>query len=167
MSSAFEEFILHYQETIRSFLSHIADEKVDIIVKHWINAKRLDDPFAVKSSLLLQGIGPYKNQENCLALLHNDLTKVCIGTDNLQKINVLLAYTQELSPRQLSISGNIFGSSIEPYLRAIGLRSLMKNYFTSNCNEMGDQQIVNECMNLVEELHVQSKTDKDFLLYNK
>lgn len=168
LSSAFEEFILHFQETIRLFLTHISEEKIDIIVKHWINAERLDNPFSVNSTLVLQEIGPYKDQENCLALLHNDLTKVCNGTDNLQQyLNVLLTYTQKLPPRQLSITANLFGNSIEPYQRAIGLRCLLKNYFTTDSNEMGDQQIVNECLNLIEELYVQSKTNKGFLLYNE
>lgn len=168
LSTSFEEFILHFQETIHLFLTHIADEKVDIIIKHWINTDQLDDPFTVNSTLLLQEIGPYKNQENCLALLHNDLTKVCNGTENLQQyINVLLTYTQKLAHRQLSISANIFGNSVEPHQRAIGLRCLLKNYFTTDSNEIGDQQIVNECMNLIEELYVQSKTNKSSLLYNE
>lgn len=168
MTPAFEEFILHFQETVRLFLTHIAEDKVDVIVKHMINADRLDDPFAVNSTLCLREVRPFENQENCLALLHNDLTKVCNGTENIQQfINVLLAYTPKLPPRQLSISANIFGSSNELHFRAIGLRCLLKNYFTQNCNETGDQQIVNECLNLVEELYVQSKTNKEFLLYNE
>lgn len=150
------------------FLTHIAEENVDVIMKHWINLERLDNPFSVNGTLLLQGVGPYKSNENCLALLHNDLIKVCSGTENLQHyVNVLLTYTQKLPNRQLSISANIFGSSVEPHIRAIGLRCLLKNYFTCESNEIGDQQIVNECMNLVEELYVQSKTNKEFLLYNE
>lgn len=165
---AFEEFILHFQESIRLFLTHIAADKVEVIVKHWINADRLDDPFAVNSTLLLQEIGPYENQDNALALLHNDLTKVCNGTENLQQYtNVLLTYTPKLALRQLSIRANIFGPSIDAHHRAIGLRCLLKNYFSSDCNELGDQQIVNECMNLIDELYVQSKTNKEFLLYNE
>lgn len=149
-------------------MTHIPEERVDIIVKHWINAERLDDPFSVNSTLLLQEIGPYKEPENCLALLHNDLTKVCNGTENLQQyINVLLAFTRKLSLRQLSIGANIFGSSVAAHQRAIGLRCLLKNYFVADNNEIGDQQIVNECLNLVEELYVQSKTNKEFLLYNE
>lgn len=168
LSSAFEEFILHFQESIRLFLTHIAEEKVDIIVKYWINTERLDDPFAVNSTLLLQEIGPYKSRENCLVLLHNDLTKVCNGTENLQQnINILLTYTRKLSPRQLSISANILGNSVKSHFKAISLRCLLKNYFTSESNEIGDQQIVNECMNLIDELYVQSKSNKAFLLYNE
>lgn len=149
-------------------MTHIAEEKVEIIIKHLINAERLDDPFAVNSTLLLQEIGPYKCQENCLALLHNDLIKVCNGTESIQQyINVLLTYTPKLSLRQLSISANIFGSSEEAHFRAIGLRCLLKNYFTSDSNESGDQQVVNECVNLIEELYVQSKTNKEYLLYNE
>lgn len=159
---------MHFQETIRLFLTHISEDKVDVIVKHWINADRLDDPFAVNSTLLLQEVGPFESQENCLALLHNDLTKVCNGTDNMQQyLNVLLAYTPKLGLRQLSISANIFGSSVEPHIRAIGLRCLLKNYFTSDTNESGDQQVVNECLSLLDELYVQSKTNKEFLLYNE
>lgn len=159
---------MHFQETIRLFLTHISEDKVDVIVKHWINADRLDDPFAVNSTLLLQEVGPFENQENCLALLHNDLTKVCNGTENMQQyLNVLLAYTPKLGLRQLSISANIFGSSVEPHIRAIGLRCLLKNYFTSDTNESGDQQVVNECLSLLDELYVQSKTNKEFLLYNE
>lgn len=166
--AAFEDFILHFQESIQLFLTHIADDKVEIIVKHWINADRLDDPFAVYSTLLLKDIGPYKNQENALALLHNDLTKACNGTENLpQYTNVLLTYTPKLTLRQLSIRANVFSPSIDPHYRAIGLRCLLKNYFTSDCNEFGDQQIVNECMNLIDELYAQSKTNKEFLLYNE
>lgn len=168
LSSTFEECILYFQETIRLFLTHIADEKVDTIVKYWINTDRLDDPFSVNTTLLLQEIGPYKSQENCLSLLHNDLNKVCNGAENLQQyVNVLLTYTQKLSLRQLPIAANIFGSTTEPHLRAIGLRCLLKNYFTSDSNEIGDQQIVNACLNLIEELYVQSKTNKEFLLYNE
>lgn len=149
-------------------MTHISEDKVDVIVKHWINADRLDDPFAVNSTLLLQEVGPFENQENCLALLHNDLTKVCNGTENMQQyLNVLLAYTPKLGLRQLSISANIFGSSVEPHIRAIGLRCLLKNYFTSDTNESGDQQVVNECLSLLDELYVQSKTNKEFLLYNE
>lgn len=159
---------MHFQETIRLFLTHISEDKVDVIVKHWINADRLDDPFAVNSTLLLQEVGPFESQENCLALLHNDLTKVCNGTENMQQyLNVLLAYTPKLGLRQLSISANIFGSSVEPHIRAIGLRCLLKNYFTSDTNESGDQQVVNECLSLLDELYVQSKTNKEFLLYNE
>lgn len=149
-------------------MTHISEDKVDVIVKHWINADRLDDPFAVNSTLLLQEVGPFESQENCLALLHNDLTKVCNGTENMQQyLNVLLAYTPKLGLRQLSISANIFGSSVEPHIRAIGLRCLLKNYFTSDTNESGDQQVVNECLSLLDELYVQSKTNKEFLLYNE
>lgn len=168
LSSAFEEFILHFQESIRLFLTHIAEEKVDIIVKYWINTERLDDPFAVNSTLLLQEIGPYKSRENCLVLLHNDLTKVCNGTENLQQnINILLTYTRKLSPRQLSISANILRNSVKSHFKAISLRCLLKNYFTTDSNEIGDQQIVNECMNLIDELYVQSKSNKAFLLYDE
>lgn len=165
---AFEEFILHFQESIRLFLTHIAADKVDVIVKHYINADRLDDPFAVNSTLLLHEIGPYENQDNSVALLHNDLTKVCNGTENLQQYtNVLLTYTRKLAPRQLSIRANLLGASVDLHYRAIALRCLLKNYFTSDCNEIGDQQIVNECMTLIDELYVQSKTNKEFLLYNE
>lgn len=137
-------------------------------MEHWINSEKLDDPFSVKSTLLLQGIGPYKNKGNCLALLHNDLINACKGTENLQQyISVLLTYTQKLSNRQLSMNANIFGSSVEPHIRAISLRCLLKNYFTSESNEMNDKRIVNECWNLLEELYVQSKTNKEFLLYNE
>lgn len=168
LSSAFEEFILHFQESIRLFLTHISEEQVDIIVKHWINAERLDDPFSVNSTLLLQEIGPYASQENCLALLHNDLTKVCNGTENLQQyISVLLTYTRKLSPRQLAIATNILDHSVDAHLRAISLRCLLKNYFTSDSNEMGDQQIINACLSLIDELYVQSKTNKGYLLYNE
>lgn len=149
-------------------MTHIAEDKLDVIVKHWINSEKLDDPFSVKSTLLLQGIGPYKNKENCLALLHNDLINACNGTENLQKyICVLLTYTQKLPNRHLSISANIFDATVEPHLRATSLRCLMRNYFTSDSNEMGDQKIVNECLNLLEELYVQSKSNKEFLLYNE
>lgn len=168
LSTAFEEFILHFQETIGLFLDHITDEKIAAIEKFVMNANRFDDPIAIKGTLLLRGIGSYKNQADSLALLHNDLSQICIGTGSLYNkyVNVLLIYTQKLSPRQLSISANIFGNSTEQYLRAIALRCLLKNYFTSDSNEMGDQQIVNECLNLVEELYVKSKTDKELLLYN-
>lgn len=150
-------------------MTHIAEDKVNVIVKHWISSDRLDDPFAVNSTLLLQDIGPFeKREENSFALLHNDLTKVCNGTENmLQYINVLLAYTPKLALRQLSIGSNLFGPSIDPHFRAIGLRCLLKNYFTSDSNESGDQQVVNECLNLIDELYVQSKTNKEFLLYNE
>lgn len=159
---------MHFQETIHLFLTHIPEEKVDIIVQHWMNIDRLDDPISVNSTLLIQEVGPYKNREDRLALLHNDLTKVCNGTENLQQyINVLLAYTQKLSFRQLSISANLFGNSVEPHQRAIGLRCLVKNYFTADNNEMGDQLIAYDCMKLIEELYVQSKTNKSSLLYNE
>lgn len=141
---------------------------MNVIVNHFINIERLDDPFAVNSTLLLQKIGPFKNQENCLALLHNDLTKVCNGTENMQQyINVLLTYTSKLEQRQLSITANLFGTATDSHFRAIGLRCLLKNYFTADSNETGDQQIVNECLSIVDELYVQSKTNKEFLLYNE
>lgn len=137
-------------------------------MKHWINAERLDDPFAVNSTLLLQEVGPFENQENALALLQNDLNKACNDTENLQQYtNVLLTYSPKLKLRQLPIRANIFGPSIDPHYRAIGLRCLLRNYFTSDCNESGDQQIINECINLIDELYVQSKTNKQFLLYNE
>lgn len=137
-------------------------------MKYLINPEHLDNPFAVNSTLLLQEIGPYKSQENYLALLHNDLTKVCNGTENLhQYINILLTYTRKLSLRQLSISANIFSNPVESHFRAISLRCLLKNYFVADCNEIGDQQIVNECLKLVDELYVQSQSNKGFLLYNE
>lgn len=135
-----------------------------------MNTNQLDDPFFVNSTLLLQQVGVYKSHENALPLLHNDLTQICNGTENLrQYINILLTYTPKLPVRQLSIDANIFNDSTELYERAIGLRCLLKNYFILDAIEweIKDQKIINECMKLIDELYNQSKVNKELLIYNE
>lgn len=153
---------------IQTFLSQTVDENNEKILKHFFDIDRLRDPFFVNSTLLLKGMQPYGNHDNCLILLHNDLTEATNGKENIQQyINILLTYTTQLTLRQLSMKTNIFGNAIEPHLRAIGLRCLIKNFFSADYNETGDQVIINECLSLIDELHNQSKTNKEFLLYNQ
>lgn len=168
MSEKLNHSISQFLDLISTFLSHAADDNSNRILEMVADLKRLEDPFFVNSLLLLNGFGPYKEPENSLILLHNDLTKATIGTENLnQYINVLLTFTPRLNSRQISLDTNIFNSSIEAHHRAIGLRCLIKNYFASDSNEIGDQVVINECINLIDELHNQSKTNKEFLLYNQ
>lgn len=160
--------ISQFLDLISTFLSHAADDNSNRILELVTDLKRLEDPFFVNSLLLLKGFGPYKESENSLILLHNDLTKAMNGTEHLnQYINVLLTFTPRLKLRQISLESNIFNSSVAAHHRAIGLRCLIKNYFSSDSNEIGDQVVINECINLIDELHNQSKTNKEFLLYNQ
>lgn len=160
--------ISQFLDLISTFLCHAADDNSKKILELMADLKRLEDPFFVNSLLLLNGFGPYKESENSLILLHNDLTKAINGTENLnQYINVQLTFTPRLKLRQISLETNIFNSSVQAHHRAIGLRCLIKNYFSSDSNEMGDQVVINECINLIDELHNQSKTNKEILLYNQ
>lgn len=141
---------------------------MEAITKRLLELSRLEDPFGVNSTLLLKQVAPYKSSENALALLHNDLTKITNGVEQLiPYVNILLAYTPQLDARQLSIASNVFGDAIDLHRRTIGLRCLMKNYFNANSNEMGDQQIINECLKVIDELYNRSKNNKEFLLYNE
>lgn len=163
-----KQAIKRFQEIVIKFLNKVPDENVGHFIIHFLNKPSLADPFFANSTLQLRRINPYANQNEGLVVLHNDLTKVTNGTENLQEyVNVLLAYTPQLSPRQLSIKENLFDSGAEPHFKAIGLRCLMKNYFSTECNETGDQVIINECLNLINELNNRSKTNKDLLLYNQ
>lgn len=131
---------------------------------------KTSDPFWSMSTLSLLYVEPYRDSTDSLSLLHNDLTLLLKDSNCLPSyLSVLQCFTPKLSKRQLAISSNLMNDKpdIQYAYRCIGLRCLLRNYFTSDFNEIADHEIVRECLKVVDELYAVSKVDKDFLLYNE
>lgn len=167
LSEPFESSISHFIALVNDFLQHIPEPNLNEIITNHTNVQRLSDPFVVRGTQFFDAVGPYKQQENASTMLFESLAAACDGPENLDAFsNVLLAFAPKLADRQIPITPNIFNETIDAHHKSIGLRCFLGNYFKSNINEVGDQQIIVDSTHLIDALYTQSKEARDLFMYD-
>lgn len=165
-----ESLAIYLQERVSLFLQKIQTENAKVVKDRIFELVKSPDPFWAMSTLSLLNVEPYRESTDGLSLLHNDLTLILKDTDLITSyLNILQSFTPKLAQRQLAINQNLMKDKpdIQYAYRCISLRCLLRNYFSSDFNEISDQEVVRECLKVVDELYSVSKVDKDFLLYNE
>lgn len=170
ISCDLETIAIHLEERVHLFLQKIKTANAAVIKDRIFDLMRTSDPFWSVSTLSLLHAEPYRDSTDGLSLLHNDLTLLLKDPSLITSyLNVLQCFTPRLGKRQLAASPNLMADrpDVQYAYRCIGLRCLLRNYFTCDFNEISDHEIVRECLKMVDELYALSKVDRDFLLYDE
>ncbi|XP_055533592.1 E3 ubiquitin-protein ligase listerin [Wyeomyia smithii] len=107
----------------------------------------------------------YSDSENGAVSLYEDASSEVNSENLLSYINILQILSCKIPPKCLPIQPNLFENQDNLIVKLAAARSLIKNHFRSNFNEVGDRKIINNTLTILDEL-IGRQNNSKFLLYN-